>query len=397
MARTKASLGNEIRIADVLSVGLLTQVCPKAMIDAALSDLGKHSQRQRDLPAHAVVYYVLTLSLYMGIAYEEVLRLSMEALSFLGVPGKREVSKSALSQARTRLGWQVMAQLADTCLTPIAQPHTLGAWFKGLRIVSVDGSTLDLPDEAANEKAFGRPTAAQGKSGYPQLRFAGLLEGGTHVMFALALGAYKTSETTLFEQLVPRLHSTMVCLADRYFFGYKLWCKAAATGAQLLWRIKRNAVLPVLKVLPDGSYLSVVRPDRLSRLAGAQPQSVRIVAYHLDGEPQAEPLYRLVTTMLDPEQASALELAQLYQERWEIEGTLAEMKTYLRGPKVVLRSKTPDLVRQEFYALWLAHFAVRRLMHEAALSQGLDPDRLSFKRALSIIRIKLPYSAAISP
>ena len=212
MARTKARLEGEVRIADFLSVGLLTQVCPRDKVEAVLTRLGKHSQRERDMPAHAVVYYVLTLGLYMGVAYEEVLRLTLEALSFLGLPGKREVSKSALSQARTRLGWQVMAQLAEECLTPIAQPHTQGAWFKGLRVVSVDGSTLDVPDEAANELAFGRPSAWQGKAAYPQLRFVGLLEGGTHVMFATALGAYTDSETSLFGQLIARLKPDMLCL-----------------------------------------------------------------------------------------------------------------------------------------------------------------------------------------
>ena len=397
MARTKARLEGEVRIADFLSVGLLTQVCPRDKVEAVLTRLGKHSQRERDMPAHAVVYYVLTLGLYMGVAYEEVLRLTLEALSFLGLPGKREVSKSALSQARTRLGWQVMAQLAEECLTPIAQPHTQGAWFKGLRVVSVDGSTLDVPDEAANELAFGRPSAWQGKAAYPQLRFVGLLEGGTHVMFATALGAYTDSETSLFGQLIARLKPDMLCLADRFFLGYTLWCKARQTGAQLLWRVKKNAVFPVSQALPDGSYLSELRPDRASGLAGCQPHKVRIIEYHLDDDPQAEPLYRLVTSVLDLDVASAQELAVLYHERWEIESTLGEMKTYLRGARVVLRSKTPDLVRQEFYALWLVHFAIRRLMHEAALKKDIDPDRLSFKTSLQIVRAKLPYSAAISP
>ena len=344
MARTKARLDGEVRMADYLSVGLLAQVCPREKVEAVLAALGKQSRRERNMPAHAVVYYVLTLGLYMGVAYEEVLRLTLEALNFLGLPGKREVSKSALSQARTRLGWQVMARLAEECLEPIAQPHTQGAWFKDLRVVSADGSTLDVPDEAPNAQAFGRPVAWQGKSAYPKVRFVGLLEGGTHVMFALALVAYSDSETTLFGQLIPRLKPDMLCLADRFFLGYKLWCKARQTGAQLLWRVKKNAVFPVQQALLDGSYVSQLRPDRASRLAGCQPQTVRIIEYHLDGDRQAEPLYRLVTSVLDPELASAQELAQLYCERWEI-----------------------------------------------------DPDRLSFKTSLQIVRAKLPYSAAIPP
>ena len=213
MARTKAVLPAGTRIADYLSVGLLAQVCPLAKIHQILHETGKQSQRQRDLPAHGVVYYVLALGLYMGVAYEEVLRLTLEAMSFLGSPIKREINKSALSQARSRLSWQVMERLADECLMPIAQPHTKGAWFKGLRLVSVDGSTLDLAHESANIQAFGGPTAHVGVAGYPQLRFAGLLEGGTHVMFALALGAYTDSEISLFDKLLPKLRPDMLLLA----------------------------------------------------------------------------------------------------------------------------------------------------------------------------------------
>lgn len=397
MARTKAVLPTGTRIADYLSVGLLAQVCPLAKIHQVLQDTGRQSQRQRDLPAHGVVYYVLALGLYMGVAYEEVLRLTLEAMSFLGSPTKKEITKSGLSQARSRLSWQVMQTLADECLMPIAQAHTKGAWFKGLRLVSVDGSTLDLPHERANIAAFGGPTANVGTAGYPQLRFAGLVEGGTHVMFALALGAYTDSEIALFDKLLPKLKPDMLLLADRYFLGYKAWAKARQTGAQLLWRAKKNVILPVDQALEDGSYLSHLHPSRGDKDLSLQNLPVRVVEYFIDGDPQAEPLYRLVTSLLDPATATAEELAHVYHERWEIETTLKEMKTHLRGARVVLRSKTPDLVRQEFYGLWLAHFAVRRLMHEAALKQDIDPDELSFKKSLHIIRCKLPHAGAVPP
>ena len=382
MARTKAVLPTGTRIADYLSVGLLAQVCPLSKIHQILNDTGRQSQRQRDLPAHGVVYYVLALGLYMGVAYEEVLRLTLEAMSFLGSPVKREITKSAL---------------ADECLMPIAQPHTKGAWFKGMRLVSVDGSTLDLAHESANIEAFGGPTANVGVAGYPQLRFAGLVEGGTHVMFALALGAYTDSEITLFDKLLPKLKPDMLVLADRYFLGYKAWAKARQTGAQLLWRAKKNNILPVDQALPDGSYLSHLNPSRGNKDTSLKSLPVRVVEYFIDGDPQAEPLYRLVTSLLDPEVATAQELAQVYHERWEIETTLKEMRTHLRGARVALRSKTPDLVRQEFYGLWLAHFAVRRLMHEAALKKDIDPDELSFKKGLQIVRCKLPHAGAVPP
>jgi IS4 transposase len=169
------------------------------------------------------------------------------------------------------------------------------------------------------------------------------------------------------------------------------------TGADLLWRVKHNLRLPREAVLADGSYLTTVYPgdkDRRYRRGGVR---VRVVEYRLEGVAGAEPLYRLVTSILDPAQAPAAELAALYHERWEIEGALAELKTQLRGAQVVLRSKTPALVRQEFWGLLLAHFAVRGLMHEAALKADEDPDRLSFSHAVRVVRRKLPLLAALSP
>ena len=189
----------------------------------------------------------------------------------------------------------------------------------------------------------------------------------------------------------------MLCLADRQFFGHALWGEAAATGADLLWRVKRNLRLPREARLADGSYLSTIYPgekDRRHRTTGTR---VRVVEYRLEGVADAEPLYRLVTTILDPAAAPAAELAALYHERWEVEGAPAELKTRLRGARMVLRSKTPELVRQEFWGLLLAHFAVRGLMHEAALRADEDPDRLSFLHAVRVVRRKLPLFAALPP
>jgi hypothetical protein len=186
-------------------------------------------------------------------------------------------------------------------------------------------------------------------------------------------------------------------LADRQFFGHALWQAAAATGADLLWRVKRNLRLPREAVLGDGSYLTTIYPSERDRRRRANGCRLRVVEYRLAGVAAAEPLYRLVTTLLDPTKTPAAELAALYHERWEIEGALDELKTHLRGAGVVLRSKTPDLVRQEFWGLLLAHFAVRGLMHEAALRAGEDPDRLSFLHAVRVVRRKLPLFTALSP
>src|SRR5216117_3724094 len=189
----------------------------------------------------------------------------------------------------------------------------------------------------------------------------------------------------------------MLCLADRGFFGFEMWRQALATNAQLLWRIKKNAVLPCDKRLTDGSYLSRIYPSEKDRRQQTNAIAVRVIEYRLEGVADAEPIYRLLTSVLDAQQAPAQELAALYHERWEIETALDELKTHLRGSKIVLRSKTPDLVRQEFYGLMMTHFAVRGLMHEAALQAGEDPDQLSFLHAVRVVRRKLPHFVAIPP
>jgi hypothetical protein len=280
---------------------------------------------------------------------------------------------------------------------PLAVKNTRGAWYRQWHLVSLDGSTLDVADETANAQAFGRPGASRGASAYPQIRFVALVENGTHVLFGSRLGGYATGETTLASEVVAALQKGMLCLADRNFFGFQLWKQARARGADLLWRIKKNLRLPVEKRFADGSYLSRIYASEKDRRHGTDGVVVRVIDYQLQGVDDAEPLYRLLTTLLDPAPASAEELAALYPERWEIEGALAELKTHLRGAQIVLRSKTPDLVRQEFYGLLLAHFAVRGLMHEAALQAGEDPDRISFVHSVRVLRRKLPLYGAIPP
>jgi IS4 transposase len=189
----------------------------------------------------------------------------------------------------------------------------------------------------------------------------------------------------------------MLCLADRNFFGFALWVQARSTGADLLWRIKINARLPREQLLADGSYVSRIYASDSDRRHQRNGVTVRVIEYRLQGVADAEPIYRLLTTLLDPAQAPATELAALYHERWEIETALAELKTHLRGAKIVLRSKTPDLVRQEFYGLLMAHFAVRALMHEAALKADTDPDQLSFLHAVRVVRRKIATLHAIPP
>lgn len=399
MARTIAELPSGSRITDYVSLGVIATAFPLAKVLAILKATEKSSVRQRDLPAHVVVYYVIALALYMQSSYREVLRCLLEGIQWLRDPSApiKVAGKSGISQARTRLGWEPFRQLHDEVVKPIAVAATKGAWYGAWRLVSLDGSTLDVADEKVNEEAFGRPGVSRGSSAYPQIRFVSLVENGTHVLFGSQIGAYATGEITLAKTVLPNLRKGMLCLADRSFFGYELWKQARATGADLLWRVKKNMHLPCEERLPDGSYLSRIYPSARDRRHQTNGIVVRVIDYQLEGVEGAEPIYRLVTSILDHAKAPAQELAALYHERWEIETALDELKTHLRGAKIVLRSKTPDLVRQEFYGFLMAHFAIRGLMHEAALKAKQDPDRLSFLHAVRVVRRKLPVFSAIPP
>lgn len=399
MGWAPAGLPAGSRMTDHISLGVITKTFPASTIHSVLNATGKASIRERNLPAHVVVYLVIALALFMQSSSREVLRCLLEGLQWLLGPSVviKVTGKSGISQARTRLGWEPMQRLHDEVVKPIATPATRGAWFRGWRVVSLDGSTLDVADEPANDEAFGRPGSSRGDSAFPKIRFVSLVENGTHVLFGSRMADYGTSEIALAKAILSELLAGMLCLADRNFFGYQLWKLAAATGADLLWRVKTQIRLPCEKALPDGSYLSTIYPSQKDRRHKTNGIKVRVVDYDLKDVAGSEPLYRLITTILDYEQAPARELAALYHERWEIETTLDEFKTHLRGGGIVLRSKTPDGVRQEFYGFIMAHFAVRGLMHEAALKADVDPDGLSFLHAVRVIRRKLGGFAAIPP
>jgi hypothetical protein len=398
MAGALAGLPAGIRLSDHISLGVIARTFPIEAVRGVLAETGTASERERDLPAHVMVYYAIALALYMGSSTREVLRCLLEGLRWLwGAEAVKVAGKSGISQARSRLGEAPLRRLYEEVVRPIATRASTGAWYRDWRLVSLDGSCLEVADTAANGAAFGRPGASRGESAFPQLRFVALVENGTHVLFGARLGGFGEGETTLAHAALPALRPGLLCLADRQFFGYALWQEATATGADLLWRVKSNARLPREAVLADDSYLTTIYPSERDRRHRTKGIRVRAIEYRLEGVADAEPLYRLVTTILDPARAPAAELAALYHERWEIEGALAELKTHLRGARVVLRSKTPELVRQEFWGLLLAHFAVRGLMHEAALRADEDPDRLSFLHAVRVVRRKLPLFAALPP
>jgi hypothetical protein len=399
MARTPARLPNGTRLSDYVTLGVLTTTVPAGLIDAVLADTGRQSRRQRQLPARLVVYYVMALALYAQASYGEVLRCLLEGVRWLRLKGADPAlaDKSAITKARIRLGASPLMQLFARVARPLAEPDTRGAWYRGRRLVSLDGTTIDLADTPELEERFGRPAASRGSSSFPQLRLLTLAETGTHAIFAAALDRYQVSEAHLARELLQQLQPDMLCLADRAFVGFELWRTAAASGAVLLWRARKNQVLPCRERLTDGSYLSRLYASPKHRRHEDGGMMVRVIDYRLEGVPDAEPLYRLVTTLLDPAGAPAKELAALYHERWESEGAFAELKVALPGQRLMLRSRRADLAEQELYGLLLAHFALRRLIHDASRHAGCDPDTLSFTHTVRIVRRHLPFHAAFSP
>ncbi len=404
MARTTAELPAGMRLTDHISLGVLTAQFPLDLVEQVLFETERLSERERDLPAHVMVYYVIALALYAEVSTREVLRCVVESARWLGEPIRTTMpSKSGISQARTRLGDAPLEALYRSVVAPIAEAGTPGAWYRGWRVMSLDGTTLDVGDTVANARAFGRPASARGvhaTGAFPQVRLVGLLENGTHAICAAQLGAYGSSESAMAAAVVPQLTGEMLCLADRGLLGFDLWRAAAATGAALLWRAGANFTLPLLERFVDGSYRSELRWNASCKSPDRTPIPVRVVEYTLPDVPAAEASYRLVTTILDPARAPAEDLATLYHERWEMETAFDEFKTHLKGAQRVLRSKTPELVRQETWGFLLAHFALRALMHEAALGalpRARDPDTMSFTHALRVTRRSLPHVAAIPP
>jgi hypothetical protein len=409
------------RLADQVALGVLTRTYPPELVDQVLVRCDRVEQRHRLLPARLMVYYVLGLALFSGMASVEVLRCLVEGLrEAAGWRHPREPwrswhlpAKSALIQARARLGPEPLRVLFEQAARPLATRHTRGAWYRGWRVMSLDGTCLDVADTPANAAVFGRPGSSRGEraGAFPQLRLVGLAECGTHAMVAATLGPYTTSEAALADELLGapgRLGPELLVLADRGLWGADRWRRAVRSGAALVWRVKTGPTgpaLPAERVLADGSWLAWLTAGT------GDPILVRVLDYRLDDPGLAAPagygphpsragvgmVYRLVTSILDPEAAPAVELAALYHQRWEIETTLDELKVHQRGPGAVLRSKTPDGVGQEVWAHLLVHYALRALMHDTAVDHDLDPDRLSFTATLRIVRRHTITRAVVSP
>jgi len=389
---------------DRISVGLLARAFPRAMVEGVIEASGTREKRVRMLPSWLVVYYVLALALFMDMGGGRVMRKLSGTLSW-AARGVTVVSPSeeALSRARARLGPVPLRLLFEAAAGPLATAATPGGFWRGRRVLSVDGTTLDAQDTPANWDRFGGPGTASPSGaaitgGFPKVRVVALAECGTRALIAARLGSYATSEKALTIELLPLLNTGMLVLADRNFPGHDLWGQAAATGADLLWRAGSAFGLAARAVLPDGTYLSELAPPKDKRRAGATPITVRVVEYHLL-DPDANPTetFTLVTNLLDPETAPAAELAELYHARWQIENAFSAFKSQLKGDGVVLRSKTPDGAEQELWALLCAYHAIRELICAAAALTDRDPLRLSFVAALDAVRGPVGDPAAFPP
>ncbi len=383
-------------------LGVLSCEISPGLVDDVIELAGCREKRRRLLPAQAVVYFVLGLCLFSGAdsaappGYRSVMRWLTNGVRHLH--GLVLPTSPALTRARQRLGAKPLELLFDLRRGALASAGAPGAFAFGLRLVAWDGTGLDAADTPANAAAFG---VTQG--GNPQLRLLALTECGTRALIdAVFDGVEKASEQVLARRLLASLAPGMLLLADRNFPGYELWGLAAATGADLAWRIKKNLVFPPVKVLPDGSFHSVMRTPAenvrhgQARAAGralacpAEGHLVRIIEYTVtaedsDGGIRTEP-FRLATTLLDHEQAPAAQVAAIYHQRWEIENSYGELKTRLRGASFILRSKSPELVRQELFAFLTVYQALCALKTQAARTAGIDPDRISFTATVRIAR-----------
>ena len=400
MPRTKALLGPGARLSDYLSASLLARVVPAEVVHDVLNAHGRNSQRLRSFPAVVGVYYCIALSLYPEAAYEEVFAAVSQGLAWAaGAKEPARVSKVAISVARSKIGAAPLQDLVSRCCVPMAEARFHPeAFYRGYRLVAMDGSNFELPDEPDNEAYFGRPGSRTGVAGYPQAQCAVLAECITHAILAANVGPYRSGEWEICKPLLSALRPGMLCLADRGFNGYEHWQQTRQTGAQLLWRCSINRVLPRQQELSDGSYLSVIVPSGVPRAQAREKAIVvRVIEYALPGLADAQTRYRLLTTLLDPAEAPALELAALYHERWQVEAVFDELKTHLLKSRRVMRSKTPELVRQEFYGWVLAHYAVRWLLHQGATRHRMPHKELSFTSHVQLLRREQPLSGAFPP
>lgn len=408
-------------LADQISLGVLAARVPRDAVDDAVAAAGKQARRRDGkLPPHVMVYFAMALALFADADYEEVAAALAGALGSWGCweAGWEVPTSGGITQARQRLGWEPLAELFARVAAPAADLDTAGAFLGRWRLMAVDGMEWDVPDTASNAAAFGRRRGgpAGERAAFPKARVVTVTECGSHAPVAAAIGGTNNGEQVLARQLYPGLEEDWLLLADRNFYSWADWCTAAGTGAALLWRVKTSLGLPALRVLPDGSHLSVLIPRAIDARSPVRRQLmdaarggedldpdkaryVRVIEYQVTdraGNGHGDRII-LITTITDPRDAPAAALAAAYHQRWEHETSNAQLKTGLRGPGRILRSKSPDMIRQEIYGYLLTHYAISALICAAATQAGIDPDRVKFTRTVRIIRRHAATPAAFPP
>ncbi len=396
---------------------MLAASVPRDVVDTAVAARGRGAKRAGGkLPPHVMVYFAMALALFADDDYEEVMTRLSETLESWGSWDESwtVATSGGITQARARLGSEPMAEVFDTVAVPVAEELTRGAWLGAWRLMAIDGFDWDTPDTKENAAEFGYAGSGVNRSAFPKARVVTISECASHAVVAAAIGPMSSGEQTLARNLYPDLEPDWLLISDRNFYGYHDWNTARAGGAQLLWRVSASVTLPVLGAHPDGSYASVlinpkIRGAARARLVEAARRgdqldpdravAVRVLEYTVpdrDGNGTGE-LIALITTITDPHDATAEALAQAYHQRWEHETGNKQLKTHLRGPGKVLRSKRPDTVRQEIYGYLLTHYAISALICRAATEADIDPDRVKFLRTVRIIRRQVADPAAFSP
>lgn len=385
-------------------------------VEDAIAETGRREQRRRLLPAHVMIRFCMAMTLFPDDDYEEVMRKLVGSLRSMGSwsDNWQVPTTSAISQARRRLGREPLERLFEVTAVPVAKRGVKGAWLGSRRLMAIDGFNLDLDDTEENREYFGKRTSGAKSSAFPQALVVGLGECGSHAIIDASLAGCRTAESNLAADLLRSFDTDMLVIADRHYYGFTLWRQAVETGADLLWRASATVTLPVLKPLPDGSYRSVlinprIRSRRRDQILSAarngveidpkEAVQVRVVEYEVPdrhGNGTGE-LICLITSILDPQDTTAVELAAAYHERWEFEGLIDEVKTHQRGAGRILRSKSPEMVKQEIWAYLLTHYGVRSLMCQAADEADVDPNRLSSIRSLRVIRRQVTDQAGFSP
>jgi Insertion element 4 transposase N-terminal/Transposase DDE domain len=399
-------------LTDWISLGVLASWVPRDAVDDAVAVTGKGARRAGGrLPPHVMVYFVMALALFADEDYEEVITRLAAVLAGWGCweDGWEVPTSGGICQARQRLGPEPLAELFGQVAGPVADLETAGAFLGRWRLMSVDGMEWDVPDSKANRAFFGSKASGAGPAVFPGARVVTVSECGSHAPVAAAVGPSAggkgSGEQALARKLLPDLEEDWLLLADRNFYSWKDWGIAAGTGAALLWRVKSSLGLPVLEVLPDGSWRSVlIRPGidprgaaRAALLAAAgrgedldpgKARYVRVIEYQVPdraGNGKGDRVI-LVTTIAGWQDAPAAQLAQAYHQRWEHETGNGQLKTHLRGPHRVLRSQSPAMAEQEIWGYLLTHYAISALTCTAATNAGIDPDRVKFKRTVRVIR-----------